>query len=213
MNVFAVDLLAILGGLGTITSSILTLLVCQVSERTFGSDILIPCQIFFPRSFAKENGYKAKTISIKSGAQNTMLYDNHSPTSSTWGVTANQELDQSTFASSPFGRKGQPEAISPPQQRVLLSHTVPVRPLPPGHGGVGSGPVAWDSEEIKYAGDMEAGYHDSDSYIKMESRPYLGDDRVANPAVKLGVPKRPKRPGTSVLNPLVSTSCNSCDSG
>lgn len=180
-----------------------------MSERTFGSDILIPFQIFFPRSFAKENGYKAKTISIKSGAQNTMLDDTRSQASSTWGAAANQDLDQPAFTPSPFGRKAHPEALSPPQQRVLLSKAIPSRTLSPGHGGVGSGPAAWELE-VRHADDIEAGYHDPDSYIKMESRPYLGDDKGGNPApvVKLGVPKRPQRPGTSVLNPLVSTSCN-----
>jgi len=186
MNLFATDLLTTLSGLGTITSSVLTLL------------------IFFPRSFAKENGYKAKTISIKSGAQNTMLDDNHSPTSSTWGATANQELDQPALAPSSFGRNVQPEAISPPQQRVLLSQPVPMRSPTPGHGGVGSGPAAWELEEIKYQGDIEAGYHDADSYIKMDSRLYMRDDKVGNPApvVKLGVPRRPHRAGTG-LNPLI----------
>jgi hypothetical protein len=99
------------------------------------------------------------------------------------------------------------------QNCALLSNTglssvkpCPCGPLAPGHGGVGSGPPAWELEELRHAGDVEAGYHDPNSYIKMESRPYLGDDKVSSPAVKLGVPKRPQRPNTGVLNPLVGTS-------
>jgi hypothetical protein len=179
-NLFASDLLAMLGGLGTITSSVLTLL------------------IFFPRSVAKEAGYKAKTISIRSGVQHTVL---DSPTSTTWGATANQDYDTPASVPSPYGRNAQPEALSPQQHRILLNQSMPMRPLAPGHGGVGSGPAAWD--EDKHPGDIEAGIHDPDAYIKMESRPYLGDDKPGGPTVKLGVPKRPQRPGTQVLNPLI----------
>jgi len=186
MNLFAVDLLAMLAGLGTITSSVLTLL------------------IFFPRSFAKEAGYKAKTISIKSGAQTTVQDYNNSPTSSTWGGTYNQELDQPGLGPSPYGRNVQPELASPQQQqyRVLHSQAMPPRSLAPGHGGVGSGPPPWELG-VRSAGDVEAGYHDPNSYIMMESRPYIGEDKVSSPTVKLGIPKRPQRPATNILNPLI----------
>ena len=83
---------------------------------------------------------------------------------------------------------------------------MPMRPLAPGHGGVGSGPPAWELE-VRSAGDVEAGYYDPNSYIKMESRPYLADDKVSSPTVKLEVPKRPQRPATNLLNPLVGISC------
>lgn len=128
----------------------------------------------------------------------------HSPTSSTWGGGTNQELDQSTLGPSPYGRNAQSEVVSPQQQqhRVLLSQTMPMRPLAPGHGGVGSGPPAWETGR-RGTGDIEAGYHDPNSYFKMESRPYLGDDKVSSPTVKLEIPKRPQRPATSGLNPLV----------
>jgi hypothetical protein len=183
-----------------------------MSRRIFVKHLLIPFQIFFPRSFAKEAGYKAKTISIKSGTQHTVQDYNHSPTSSTWGG-ANQDFDQpalgpSPYGPSPYGRNTQPEVVSPQQQqhRVLLSQTMPTRHRAPGHGGVGSGPPAWEMG-LRSAGDVEAGYHDPNSYIKMDSRPYLGDDKVSSPTVKLGIPKRPQRPATSVMNPLVGISC------
>jgi hypothetical protein len=173
-----------------------------MSGRTFIGHLPISFQIFFPRSVAKEAGYKAKTISIRSGVQNTVL---DSPTSTTWGATANQDYDTPASVPSPYGRNAQPEALSPQQHRILLNQSMPMRPLAPGHGGVGSGPAAWD--EDKHPGDIEAGIHDPEAYIKMESRPYLGDDKTGGPTVKLGVPKRPQRPGTQVLNPLVSSIC------
>ena len=139
-----------------------------------------------------------------------MLGDNSSPTSTTWGAAANQEFDPSAFAPSPYGRNAQPELLSPQQHRILLNQnqTMPMRPLAAGHGGVGSGPAAWESGEVRHPGDVEAGYHDADSYIKMESRPYLAEDKVGDPVVKLRVPKRPQRPGTDILNPLVSPACH-----
>ena len=79
-----------------------------------------------------------------------------------------------------------------------------MRPLAPGHGGVGSTPPAWELG-VRSPGDVEAGYHDPNSYIMMESRPYLGDDKVSSPTVKLEVPTRPRRPATNLLNPLVGT--------
>jgi len=177
-----------------------------MSRRTFAMHFLISSQIFFPRSFAKEAGYKAKTISIKSGVQTTVQDYIHSPTSTAWGTATNQDLDQSAFGASPYGRIAQPEMLSPQQHRVLLNQAMPARPLATAHGGVGSGPPAWELDELRHADDVESGYHDPKTYIKMESRPYLGDDKASSPTVKLGVPKRPQRPGTSVLNPLVSTS-------
>lgn len=138
-----------------------------------------------------------------------MLDDNHSPTSTTWGAAVNQELDQSALSPSPFGRNAQPEALYPQQHRVVLNQTMPMQSVTIGHGGVGSGPAAWELDELRHQGDIEAGYHDPENYIKMESRAYLGDDKVSSPAVKLSVPKRPKRPATGLLNPLVSTSRHS----
>jgi hypothetical protein len=133
-----------------------------------------------------------------------VLDDNHSPTSTTWGAAANQELDQRALPPSLYGRNAQPEAFPPPQRGVILNQTVPMRSLAAGHGGVGSNAAAWEMDELRYPGDIEAGYHDPEMY-KMESQPYLGEEKAGTLTVKLGVPKRPHRPGTSALNPLVST--------
>jgi len=183
-NPFAVDLLVMSAGLGTIVSSILTLL------------------IFFPRSIAKEAGYKAKTISIKSGIQNTVGAGG-SPTSTTWGAAANQDFDAPDYSSSPFGRNAQPEALPPQQHRIHFGQAVPLQPLPAGHGGVGSGPAAWESED-RHPDDVEAGYYDPETHMRMESLPYLGDDKAGGgPTVKLGTPMRPQRSGSQALNPLI----------
>lgn len=167
---FWTDLLSMTGAIGCVVSSMLTLL------------------IFFPRSIAKEAGYKAKTVSLNSrGTSNnppasptvTFYNDNNTmgmvnyPRQSSIGLAVTTD-PAPMYQPSPtmYAQPGETRSTTP-NSAMLLNANVNSTKTPAGgrmpygayayggnHGGVGSGPAEWelDSPSRVHGHDIEA-YH------------------------------------------------------
>ncbi|KAG8791896.1 hypothetical protein FRC17_008695, partial [Serendipita sp. 399] len=171
-NQFWTDLLSMVGGIGCIVSSILTLL------------------IFFPRSIAKEAGYKAKTVSLNSRGTTQNLpqsptgtyFDGVNGGTTTGGSymmngmpmspsNGSAILHQSSIGiavttdpvpmyqpSSPSlaGYNGGGARSTTPSSGMMLNQQhagsgggKAAYSYPYGHGGVGSAPAEWEMEEVR----------------------------------------------------------------
>jgi hypothetical protein len=179
---FWTDLLSMIAGIGCVVSSILTLL------------------IFFPRSIAKEAGYKAKTVSINTHTTNNMMgpqsptgtYFDHNPGSIGLAVSTSEPAPQypggpqisqyggyANSNSTPHyvpARSVTPSAgmtLASPKSKSPMMLNAPGR-YAYGHGGVGSGTAEWELDEVRHPGDIEAyGHQDPREYLKIQSEQSL----------------------------------------
>ncbi|KAG8774519.1 hypothetical protein FRC20_001268 [Serendipita sp. 405] len=159
-NQFWTDLLSMVGGIGCIVSSILTLL------------------IFFPRSIAKEAGYKAKTVSLTSRgtthnppqSPTATYFDGQQPGIPMSPSNGSAILHQSSigiavttdpvpmYQPSPTPGYGGPNGRSTTPNSAMMLNGVSggyggsgksSYPYSYGHGGVGSEPAEWEMEEVR----------------------------------------------------------------
>lgn len=187
-NPFWTDLLSIVAGISCVTSSILTLL------------------IFFPRSIAKEAGYKAKTVSINSRQTGTMVTGGTPMSPSDDTYFENQSHTIGVAVSTDPAPMYQPTRSTTPNAGMALGRSYPYS-----HGGVGSGPAEWEMGEVQHQGDIEANWDGSPrNYIKMPSEqslahgdmPPYGDAKHVK-TTNSRAPVRPPRPAEPVLHPLI----------
>ncbi|KAG8793525.1 hypothetical protein FRC16_010919, partial [Serendipita sp. 398] len=186
-NQFWTDLLSMVGGIGCIVSSILTLL------------------IFFPRSIAKEAGYKAKTVSLTSRgtthnppqSPTATYFDGQQPGIPMSPSNGSAILHQSSigiavttdpvpmYQPSPTPGYGGPNGRSTTPNSAMMLNGVSggyggsgksSYPYSYGHGGVGSEPAEWEMEEVRrHRGDVEAFGNGQDprEYLKLQSEQSL----------------------------------------